>query len=361
MHHYVNIVYQNPLLGCEPFLVPRVLLGLSVGCFDNGISNGLYLPFGIARADDKVVGHRIVDIFEIEYANILRLFGLHALNNRCSQSIFQVLFLFIIGHLSCFNKSIKLRYTPPPRSQFIGQHIIYEVTCASTNTLAAQYLQKEELPAGTVVITDHQYQGRGQRGNVWYSEPHKNLTFSVVLYPTFLAVPQSFSLNIITALALHQVLAAFVPNDLTAKWPNDIYYQDQKLSGVLIENVVEKQQLKVAVIGIGLNVNQEHFNEQRATSLARICGRTFDLQQVLILLLAALEHSYLQLQTQDVALLRAAYLKNMYWIHEAHTFQDATHKFLGKIRGIDAIGRLVIEHTDSTLKCYDFQEVTFVA
>lgn len=254
-----------------------------------------------------------------------------------------------------------MRYTPPPRIQFIGQHIIYEVTCASTNTLAGQYLQKEELPAGTVVITDHQYQGRGQRGNVWYSAPHKNLTFSVVLYPTFLAVPQSFSLNIITALALHQVLSAFVPNDLTAKWPNDIYYQDQKLSGVLIENVVEKQQLKVAVIGIGLNVNQEHFNEQGATSLARICGRTFDLQQVLVLLLAALEHSYLQLQTQDVAPLRAAYLKNMYWIHEAHTFQDATHKFLGKIRGIDAIGRLVIEHTDSTLKCYDFQEVTFVA
>ena len=254
-----------------------------------------------------------------------------------------------------------MRYTPLPNTQFIGKHIIYEATCASTNTWAVQCLRKEELPEGTVVITDYQYQGRGQRGNAWYSEPHKNLTFSVILYPTFLATPQSFSLNIITALALHQALSAYIPNDLTIKWPNDIYYQDQKLSGVLIENVAEQQQLKASVIGIGLNVNQERFNEQRPTSLARICSRTFNLQLLLVQLLAALEQRYLQLQTQGIVPLQAAYLKKLYWIHEARTFQDATHRFQGKIKGIDAVGKLVIEQADSTLNPYDFQEVTFVA
>ena len=254
-----------------------------------------------------------------------------------------------------------MRYTTPP-TQFIGQRIIYAATCASTNTWVAQCLRQEELPAGTVVITDHQYQGRGQRGHGWASEPHKNLTFSVVLYPTFLSAPQSFSLNIITALALHQVLAAYLPRELAIKWPNDLYFQDQKLSGMLIENTVEQQRLKASVIGIGLNVNQVEWGPvARATSLAAVCQRTFDLPGLLAQLLLALERNYLQLQTQGIASLRASYLENMYWIHETHTFQDATHTFQGSVRGIDAIGRLAIELATGVLKYYDVKEVTFVA
>lgn len=254
-----------------------------------------------------------------------------------------------------------MRYTPPS-TQFIGQRIIYAATCASTNTWAAQCLLQEELPAGTVVITDHQYQGRGQRGRSWSSEPYKNLTFSVVLYPTFLSVHQSFSLNIITTLALHQVLAAYIPEDLTIKWPNDLYCQDQKLSGVLIENTVEQQRLKVSVIGIGLNVNQVQWAPGVcATSLATACERTFDLPRLLAQLLVAFERNYSQLQTQGIASLRASYLENMYWLHETHTFQDATHTFQGKIRDIDAIGRLAIELATGFVKYYDVKGITFVA
>jgi len=233
--------------------------------------------------------------------------------------------------------------------------------CASTNAWTAQYLRKRALPEGTVVITDNQYQGRGQRSKVWYSEPHKNLTFSVVLYPTFLAASQSFALNIITTLALHQALSIYIPRDLTIKWPNDIYYQDQKLSGVLIENIVKQQHLKISVIGIGLNVNQEHFSTQAPTSLIRILGLTSNLQKVLAQVLMALESNYLQLQTQGIAFLRDDYLKNMYWINESRIFQDVTRRFQGKIRGINTVGQLVIEHINGTLKCYNFQELNFVA
>lgn len=254
-----------------------------------------------------------------------------------------------------------MKHTPPPHTQFIGQHIIYEATCASTNTLAAHCLREEKLPAGTVVITDHQYQGRGQRGHHWYSEPCKNLTFSVVLYPTFLAASQSFSLNIITTLALHQALSGYVPHDLAIKWPNDIYFQDHKLSGVLIESTVERRQIKIAVVGIGLNVNQTYFNIKSTTSLAHICGRSFDLQSILAELLVALERNYSQLQMQGIERLQVAYLEHMYWIDEIHTFQDTLHKFQGKIRGIDAMGRLAIELSTGALKYYDIKEVTFVA
>ena len=259
------------------------------------------------------------------------------------------------------NESIKLRYTPPSNTQFIGQHIIYEAVCASTNRLAAQCLDKMAVSEGAVVVTDHQYQGRGQRGNTWYSEPHKNLTFSVVLHPTFLAAQQIFSLNIITALAIQNVLAYYIPSGLCIKWPNDIYYQDKKLGGILIENVLEKRTIKASIIGIGLNVNQSCFTLPMPTSLSLVCQRTFSLPQLLTQILARLERNYLQLRAQGIAPLKAAYLENMYWMYEIHTFKDKHHTFQGAIKGIDAVGRLVLERADGTSKNYNMQEIIFIA
>ncbi|MCU0318097.1 MAG: biotin--[acetyl-CoA-carboxylase] ligase [Amoebophilaceae bacterium] len=221
-------------------------------------------------------------------------------------------------------------------------------------------MAEKDLPEGTVVITDYQYRGRGQGDRVWHSEPYKNLTFSVVLYPTFLAAQQIFSLNIITTVAIKSVLSLYIPNGLYIKWPNDIYYQEKKLGGILIENVVQRRNLKASVIGIGLNVNQTNFTFQTPTSLSLICQRHNSLQGLLAQLLAGLEHNYLRLQAQDITLLKSHYLKNMYWIHEIRTFRDAHHTFQGMIKGVDAAGRLVIEQADGTSKCYNQQEVVFV-
>jgi BirA family transcriptional regulator, biotin operon repressor / biotin---[acetyl-CoA-carboxylase] ligase len=263
-----------------------------------------------------------------------------------------------------YNEDIKLRHTPSltthTSTQFIGQRVIYEAVCASTNSLATQCLDTTDLPEGTVIITDHQYRGRGQRGNVWHSEPYKNLTFSVILYPTFLAAQQFFLLNTITALAVQNVLVHYTPSGLCIKWPNDIYHQNKKLGGILIENVLEKHTFKTSIIGIGLNVNQLRFDSQASTSLSLVCQRTFDLRQLLSQILASLEGYYLQLRAQDVAHLREAYLKDMYWMHEIHTFKDKHHTFQGIIKGVDAVGKLVIEQADGTLKHYSVQEVIFM-
>jgi len=254
-----------------------------------------------------------------------------------------------------------LRYISPPSTQFVGQHIIYEATCASTNSWAAYCLEQKDVPDGTVVITSHQYQGRGQRSRTWHSEPNQNLTFSVILYPVLLSPQQSFQLNIIITLAIQQVLSSYIPHGLRIKWPNDIYYQDKKMGGILIENTLARDRFKISIIGIGLNVNQLSFNLPIATSLSLVCQRTFHLPQLLEQLLVGLERNYLQLQRQGIAPLKAAYLQNMYWIHEAHTFQDAHHIFKGTIKGINAKGQLVVEQIDNTLKCYNVQELTFIA
>ena len=253
-----------------------------------------------------------------------------------------------------------MRYTSPLNTQFIGQHIIYEPVCASTNSLAAQRLKQKDIADGAVVITDHQYQGRGQRGHEWYSEPNQNLTFSVILYPTFLPVQQSFALNIVTSLAVQHVLALYIPSDLYIKWPNDIYYQNKKIGGVLIENVAGAHKLKTAIVGIGLNVNQMSFTLPTPTSLALICQRTFSLQALFEQLLERLESNYIQLPKQDLAPLKSAYLDHMYWWHEVHTFRAVNHVFQGVIKGIDAVGQLIIEQLDGTLGRYNIQEVTFI-
>jgi BirA family transcriptional regulator, biotin operon repressor / biotin---[acetyl-CoA-carboxylase] ligase len=221
-------------------------------------------------------------------------------------------------------------------------------------------MAKKDLPEGTVIITDHQSRGRGQRGHFWHSEPHKNLTFSVVLYPAFLAAQQSFLLNMITTVAIQNVLSLHIPSGVCIKWPNDIYYQGKKLGGVLVENMVQNHKLKASVIGIGLNVNQTNFTFQTPTSLSLICQYNYSLQALFVQLLASLESNYLRLQTHDITLLKSQYLKNMYWMHEVHTFRDANHTFQGTITGVDAIGKLVIEQADGTSNCYNKQEVVFI-
>ena len=268
---------------------------------------------------------------------------------------------FMLVPLLTSNKSKKLRYTTTPQTKFIGQCIHYSKVCASTSSWAAACLDRNDVPAGAVFITDHQYQGRGQRGRVWHSVPSQNLTFSVVLYPTFLEVSQGFALNVMTVLALRQVLAAEVAGGLMAKWPNDLYYGDQKLGGILIENRLSHDCLRASVIGIGLNVNQLHFEDERPTSLSLICGRAFCLEALLARLLEGLEHYYCALQLHGLEPLRAVYLRHLYWRHEVHTFGYGGGTFQGIIQGVDALGRLVIAHVDGSTQSYGTQEIRFVA
>ncbi len=243
---------------------------------------------------------------------------------------------------------------------FSGDKIIYQPTCPSTNTFAIQLLATSTPPEGTVVITDHQVAGRGQRGNSWASEPYKNLTFSLILYPTFLAPQANFMLNIMTTLAIHQALSAYIPDGLKIKWPNDLYYQHKKLSGVLIENTIQNNQIAASVIGIGLNVNQTHFDLTRATSLHLINNQAYDLPTLLDQLLKAIQATYKQLKNQVTMVLKEAYLQRLYGLDEKLTFQTHSKTFPGIIRDVDILGRLVIEKESGQRQAFTLQEVSFI-
>ena len=242
---------------------------------------------------------------------------------------------------------------------FVGRNIIYLPECHSTNEWAASHLKNNIKPEGNIIITDNQTAGKGQRGNSWESEPEKNLTFSVIFQPKFLDPNENFYLNIFVSLAIHDSLSTFLDKDhVKIKWPNDIFYNKQKLCGILIENFVNPTQITNSITGIGINVNQDHFKTPGAISMLNILQKESDKNLLLSKLALNLENRYLQLKNYEFSTLKSNYYDHLYWMHEIHTFYDNDF-FKGSITGIDQYGRLIIE-TKQGIKYFHFKAVKFI-
>lgn len=240
---------------------------------------------------------------------------------------------------------------------FIGKKVIYLPTCHSTNDIAASLVPQQDIYEGTVIITDHQTSGKGQRGNSWEAEPSKNLTFSIILQPALLQISNQFFLNIIISLALHDYLTKQLTG-IKIKWPNDIYFYDNKIGGILIENAVKAGKIESVIAGIGLNINQTKFRYSNAISLAQACRHEFDKEAVLEELLMTIEARYLQLKAGAFEKLKKEYLTHLYWREEEHIFKEQDF-FNGKIKGIDNNGKLGVE-VNNEMRYFDVKEIKFI-
>lgn len=250
-------------------------------------------------------------------------------------------------------------YKIPANTLFVGQSLVFMPECHSTNDEASRLIQHEGTMEGTTVITGNQTAGRGQRGNTWHSESGKNLTFSIILKPTFLAVSDQFYLNMIVSLGVYDYLKTLFDEDVKIKWPNDILVKDKKVCGILIENQISGHKIQHSIIGVGLNVNQEKFELERAGSMKLFHDQEFELQQVLEGVLEKIESRYLMLREQLTEKLSVEYKSALYWLDEAHVFSSRQKLFEGKITGVDEFGRLTIE-TDTGVKYMSVKEVEFV-
>jgi BirA family biotin operon repressor/biotin-[acetyl-CoA-carboxylase] ligase len=160
---------------------------------------------------------------------------------------------------------------------FIGRQKLELEEVASTNSFALNLIRENKASEGCLISARSQSGGRGQQGNTWESESGKNLTISIVLNPNFLPVGRQFALSQIISLTVAALAEECIGNKapVKIKWPNDIYAGDQKIAGILVENVLRDHAITASVLGIGLNVNQEAFlTAPRATSLS-IIGATF--------------------------------------------------------------------------------------
>lgn len=250
-------------------------------------------------------------------------------------------------------------YKIPANTLFIGKQLVFVPECHSTNTLALQMTQNKSATEGTVVITNNQTAGRGQRGTSWESDAGMNLTFSIILMPGFLAPKDQYYLTIFTSLALRDYLEGKIHPGVTIKWPNDILVHEKKICGILIENQVQGSHFIATVIGIGLNINQTRFAKDTATSLKLITNREIALEQALHELLGYVEARYIQLRQGKWSDLREEYLSHLYWRKERHRFSSGLTNFEGVIKGVDDSGKLIVE-TSEGLSYFGNKEITFI-
>ena len=207
-----------------------------------------------------------------------------------------------------------------------------------------------------VVWADYQTAGRGCGTNGWESERGKNLLFSVMIHPTDLPASQQFLVSMAMANSISKVVSQFVKH-VSIKWPNDIYVDDRKICGILIENRLQGNTIKDSIIGVGLNVNQLCFvsDAPNPVSLANLTGRTFDRAQLLQQLLEAFDEEWADLEG-----VRSRYLPQLYRRTGFHRYRDALSEFSAELMTVEDDGHLVLRNIDGYVHRYAFKEVTFI-
>lgn len=245
-------------------------------------------------------------------------------------------------------------------------HRIHIEETTSTNT----YAKKQSLNEDILLITaEHQTAGRGQRGNIWESEAHKNLTFSISFHPKDLSASQQFAICEYISVILCDVLRSYTP-DIYIKWPNDIYWRNQKLCGILIEHDIEGPYIARTIIGVGLNVNQTHFvsDAPNPISLSQILGHEINREELLNAICAKTIFltQHLQANSSDLAtdtsreILHKRYTSLLFRRNMPATYKDIHGNFVATLRDVELDGHLILEDQQGKLRRYLFKEVAFI-
>jgi BirA family biotin operon repressor/biotin-[acetyl-CoA-carboxylase] ligase len=237
--------------------------------------------------------------------------------------------------------------------------MIYHIEQTTSTNDEARGDKYEHLDA---IWSEHQTAGRGQRGHTWHSTEGENVTFSVVLKPTFLPVVEQFLLSEIVALSLVETMAHY-GIECRIKWTNDLYAGDKKLAGVLIEHSLSVDGIARTIVGIGLNINQAEFPDDlpNPTSMALLRGTKFDRREVLERYMQTLAAWYDKLQCGHKTEIETCYREKMYHLDQPHTYAyPSGEEFTATIRGVRPSGELRLEHSDGVVREYAFKEVEFV-
>ncbi|MHC1708394.1 MAG: biotin--[acetyl-CoA-carboxylase] ligase [Bacteroidales bacterium] len=242
-------------------------------------------------------------------------------------------------------------------------NIIRKERLPSTQKYLTELLQSGVYPEGTLVITSNQYSGIGQEKNQWHSSPGKNLTFSLLLKPTFLHPADQFMLTKMISLAVIHCLSKFtgIQEKLAIKWPNDIYCGNRKIAGILVSNAIMGNTLEHCIIGIGLNINESVFPEYcpNPTSLFLETGTELDTEGILEFLLESISTSYLALQN-NTQLLDQGYLSYLYQYRQEKKYLFKGEEVAAKICGINEYGKLCLDIEGKGIEECDLKELVYL-
>jgi len=245
-------------------------------------------------------------------------------------------------------------------TKFLGKNVLYTHNCFSTQDIIHHKIRCKQDSDGLLATTHYQTHGRGQQTNKWYSKPFQHLTFSFLLYPNGLNAQKHFNLNIMICLAIYESLKQYINTDnLKIKWPNDIFYHNKKLGGILIENYIYDQMIKKSVVGVGININSHVNMGYCTTCLKDICYGFFSLYHLLNDLLLFFEHFYKKL-TCNIDL-KESYIKNMYKYQEKVSFFKDKNVIQGRIIGITTLGLLTVQHLhDKSIHYYTPKTIKWI-
>lgn len=231
----------------------------------------------------------------------------------------------------------------------------------STNSYLQTFCAKEKTEEFTTVAADYQTSGRGQRGNSWESEPHKNLLFSFVLFPEFLEARRQFLISQIVSLAIKEELDTYT-DDVSIKWPNDIYWKDKKICGILIENDLTGTHIARSILGIGININQKTFisDAPNPISLKQITGQEYDATSILKAVMQRIRNYYSLLKQGDITPIIQRYQNALFHKNGIYSYCDAEGEFKAEIIGVEPDGHFLLQDENGKIRRYVFKEVQYL-
>jgi BirA family biotin operon repressor/biotin-[acetyl-CoA-carboxylase] ligase len=266
---------------------------------------------------------------------------------------------------------------PHPLSQgSIGSPFIELQSVDSTNNYALERVHAGLASHGAAFFSHEQVAGKGQRGKTWVAEKNSSLILSVVIKPAALSLTQLFQLSACAAVSIYEFFCQYAGDETTIKWPNDLYWQDRKAGGVLIENVVgggqqsavgsgqstvsrqqsapssvignqSSTQWQWAVIGMGININQPAFDPglKNPVSLRQITGREFETMALAKELCFILEKNYRDLVEKGFDQIYRAYNDHLYKKGQSVRFRKGSRSFEATVQKVTDQGTLLVQHT----------------
>uniref|UniRef100_UPI0040498046 biotin--[acetyl-CoA-carboxylase] ligase n=1 Tax=Flavobacterium sp. TaxID=239 RepID=UPI0040498046 len=228
----------------------------------------------------------------------------------------------------------------------------------STNDYLKKMALEVALPNFTVVAANYQTAGKGQMGASWVSEKGKNLIFSVLIKDIEAYIPDVFLLNKLTTLVLYDFFEQLKVEQVSIKWPNDIMSGSKKIAGILIENIFKQSGKIDAIVGIGINVNQTHFEGlPSATSLKLLTNNSFDLSDLLNLYCQEFK-SKLTSKGIAVSHINNEYNQKLFKRNKPAVFEDKNqNKFMGIIQGVNVFGELEMLLDDDSVVKFKLKEI----
>lgn len=228
----------------------------------------------------------------------------------------------------------------------------------STNDFLKSLSSQDELENFTVVTAENQTKGKGQMGAKWNSEAGKNLIMSVLVKDFLFNNEQVFNLSVVVSLSVLDVLKSLNIPDLCIKWPNDIMSYNKKIGGILIENTLKSDGRIVSVVGIGVNVNQTNYEElPRGSSLAVISGKTFDKNELTILIAEKIKEKT-ELWQNTASVFWEDYFSSLFRKGVPMPFKNLENQnFMGIIQGVSSVGKLQVLLEDDSVSEFEIKEI----